>query len=147
VPSFEGAVGNLYDYAGVGAQLRIGYHLSDDFGPTVLTPVGVDPFVSGQFPTSASAPTPSSSPYFEAYVFGAAEGRWMVRNLFLDGNTFQSSAHIQKLPFVRDFDFGFLMRLGSFRLIWREIGRGKEFTPEYITHPFASVTLSYLKRL
>jgi lipid A 3-O-deacylase len=137
VPFFEGAVGNLYIYGGLGAQLRMGYHISDDFGLTVLTPVGVDPYVVA-----------GTRHFFEIYVFASAEGRGMVRNLFLDGNTFEASNHIQKLPFVRDFDFGLLMRIGSFRCSWRQIGRGEEYTPETAgPHAFASIDVTYTQRL
>jgi hypothetical protein len=134
-PYGEAAIGNVYDYVGVGAQLRLGYGFSNDFGPTVLTPVGGDTFVSSS--------QPSKRDWWEIYAFGAVEGRAMLRNIFLDGNTFQSSASIDKETFVRDFDFGILMRLGSWRLTWREIGRGQEFTPESGPHPFASISLSY----
>lgn len=134
---WEGALGNLYVYAGIGAQLRFGYQLSDNFGPVVLTPLGVDPFVE---------PNPERG-LFEAYVFASAEGRLMLRNLFLDGNTFVPSAHIARNFFVYDCDFGIALRLGPFKALWRQIFRSQEFTPEYSgPHAFASIDLTLTQR-
>lgn len=133
VPSVSGALGNLYIYAGAGAQARAGYALSDDFGPNTITPLGVDSFVTKQ-----RAP-------WEAYAFLSADARWMVRNLFLDGNTFRSSPRIDKKPFVYDVDFGFLIRVGDFKLLWRQVVRSPEFETVLGAHKFASVCLTYTK--
>lgn len=43
---------------------------------------------------------------FGWYVFVGVEGRAIAHNIFLDGNTFASSQHVDKKPFVGDLTAG-----------------------------------------
>ncbi len=97
VPTAGGAVGNVFDYAQIGAQLRIGHHLETDYGP-----VRVRPSMSG-------------TDYFNGahlgddigwYFFAGAAGRAVARNIFLDGNSFRTSAHVEHKTFVGDLQGG-----------------------------------------
>ena len=66
VPNAAIAAGNLYVYGQVGAQFRLGYGLSDDFGPTMTTPMSAEPFV------------PEQRQPWEAYGFLAADFRYKI---------------------------------------------------------------------
>ncbi|HXR85631.1 MAG TPA: lipid A deacylase LpxR family protein [Stellaceae bacterium] len=97
VPQFGGAVGNVFDYAQAGVQLRIGHHLETDYGP-----VRIRPSISG-------------TDYFDGshlgddigwYIFAGVGGRAVARNVFLDGNTFRTSAHVEHKTFVGDLQAG-----------------------------------------
>jgi lipid A 3-O-deacylase len=97
VPTAGGTVGNVFDYAQIGAQLRIGHHLETDYGP-----VRVRPSLSG-------------TDYFNGehlgddigwYLFAGAAGRAVARNIFLDGNSFRTSAHVEHKTLVGDLQAG-----------------------------------------
>jgi len=97
VPQVGGAVGNVFDYAQIGAQIRIGHHLETDYGP-----IRIRPSISG-------------TDYFDGthlgddigwYIFAGAGGRAVARNIFLDGNSFRTSAHVEHKTFVGDLQAG-----------------------------------------
>ena len=94
IPRAEVDVGNVYRRAGVGTDVRFGYHLPDDFGASSMTDLG--------------AATGRPVDGFSWYVFGSAVGRYVEWNTFLDGsNTRDPSPSVSKEPFVGEFAAGF----------------------------------------
>ena len=129
-PSLGGAVGNVYDYAELGWMVRGGVDLPDDFGPTRLNP---------------SLP---GSNYFEprhpfsAYLFAGVDGRAVARNIFLDGNSYQSSARVSKNVFVGDLVFGAAVETQFGRLSFTHDVRTKEFATQKGTDQVGAVSLT-----
>ena len=97
VPLAGGTIGNVFDYAEAGAQLRIGHHLEADYGPVKVRPAfsGTDYFNPSHLGDDLGY-----------YVYVGSEGRAVARNIFLDGNTFRTSAHIEHKTFVGDLEGG-----------------------------------------
>ena len=115
IPSYNGAIGNVDTHAAAGSALRLGVNLPRDFGvntiattPMETTPRGVD-----------------SRPSF--YVFGACEGRAVLRNIFLDGNTFRSGPSVDKHVGVAEFRGGLAFQYKSVRVTYTWITRSSEF--------------------
>lgn len=129
-PSAGAAVGNIYTYGAVGAMARIGFDLPNDYGPPRIRPSlpGSDYFV------------PSDG--LGWYLFAGVEGRGVLRNIFLDGNTFADSYSVDKKPFVGDFQMGVAMILGRYRLSYTQIFRTKEFDGQSSPDTFGSINLS-----
>src|SRR3546814_4428144 len=100
-PHIGGALGNVYTYGAGGVTLRLGEDLPSDYGPPRLRPAlpGSDYF--------------RPSDWFGWYLFVGAEGRLMVRNIFLDGNTFEDSHSVDKYPLVFDLQAGIAVDLRS----------------------------------
>src|SRR3546814_12873912 len=96
-----GALGNVYTYGAGGVTLRLGEDLPSDYGPPRLRPAlpGSDYF--------------RPSDWFGWYLFVGAEGRLMVRNIFLDGNTFEDSHSADKYPLVFDLQAGIAVDLAT----------------------------------
>ncbi|MGH7013472.1 MAG: lipid A deacylase LpxR family protein [Stellaceae bacterium] len=119
VPSAGVTAGNVFTYGAVGGVLRIGQDLNADYGPARIRPA------------------PSGTDWFDAagmteplgwYVFTGAEGRAVARNIFLDGNSFASSAHVEKKPLVGDLTAGAaLFWQDDVRLDIGLLTRSKEF--------------------
>jgi hypothetical protein len=95
VPHAHVTVGNVLTEAGAGATLQLGLPLADDFGPG--TPPGPDARARGM----------------RLYAFARGEGRAVARDIFLDGNTFSSSMHVHRVPFVTEAQAGLGVRWGS----------------------------------
>jgi lipid A 3-O-deacylase len=129
-PNIGAAVGNVYDYANAGAMARVGFNLPNDFGPLRMEPA-----------------LPGSS-YFEpsadlsAYVFGGVDGRIIGRNIFLDGNTFESSRHVDKIPYTVDFETGAAIAFRAFRLSFTHVFRTKEYHGQPHSDQFGAVNLT-----
>src|SRR5256885_15874840 len=69
---------------------RIGFDLPDDYGPPRIEP--------GLPGTNFFEPTAA----FGWYLFAGVDGRAIARNIFLDGNTWQTSRGVEKIPLVGD---------------------------------------------
>ncbi len=97
VPEAGGTVGNVFDYAEAGAQLRIGHHLEADYGPVRVRPAlsGTDYFNGAHLGNDIGW-----------YLFAGAQGRAVAHNVFLDGNDFRRSAHVEHKTLVADLQAG-----------------------------------------
>lgn len=115
IPSYGGAVGNVDTHAGAGGTVRFGWNLPRDFGVNTIsstametTPRGVDERPS-------------------VYLFGGGEGRAVLRNIFLDGNTFRDSQSVDKHWGVAEARGGIAFQWKSVRLTYTWITRSSEF--------------------
>lgn len=61
------------------------------------------------------------------YILTGVLGRAVARNIFLDGNTFRSSASIDKEPLVGEYRLGFGVEKGNYKFQYFYIVQGKEF--------------------
>jgi len=130
-PHYGAAVGNVYDYVNAGAMARFGINLPKDYGPMRIQPSlpGSDYFE----PTAG----------FGAYVFAGVDGRAIARNLFLDGNTFESSRSVSKMNLVGDVTFGAAMTFDSFRLAFTRVIRSREYKNQAQQDQFGAVDLTF----
>ncbi len=95
IPKAGIALGNVFTYGSLGGMVRFGPHLPDDFGSERIRPsLGH----TGFFDARAGK--------FDWYLFAGAESRVMVRNIFLDGNSYRNSHSVAKKRFISDFTLG-----------------------------------------
>jgi hypothetical protein len=125
------AVGNVYDYVNAGALARVGINLPDDFGPLRL-----EPSLPG---TGFFEPNGEVS----AYVFAGVDGRAIGRNIFLDGNSFESSRSVVKENLVGDFQVGAVIAIDDVRLSFTHVFRSKEFENQPNADQFGAVNLTF----
>ena len=131
LPYFGGSLGNVYTCAAAGFTLRLGSRLDDDFGPPRIRP---------------SLP---GSCYFRPargyswYLFAGGEGRVILRDIFLDGNTFSDSHSVDKKPFVGDVQAGLVVHWNRFRLAYTQIFRTKEFEGQDSADIYGALSISH----
>lgn len=109
-----GALGNVYTHANGGAEIRLGHQLPDDFGTGLMLSA---PRAGVQAPAHA----------FGFHLFAAFDGRLVVRNLFLDGNTFTDSHWVSKEKLVADLSLGASLSYGRCTITFAHVYRTKEF--------------------
>jgi hypothetical protein len=131
LPHFGGALGNVFTYGALGTTFRLGSELEDDFGPPRIRP---------SLPGSAYFKTGRGLSW---YLFAGLEGRAVLYNIFLDGNTFTDSHSVDKKPFVGDLQAGLVVQVDRFRVTYTQIFRTKEFDGQDDGDIFGSVSLSY----
>ena len=131
LPNAGGSLGNVFTYVEAGLALRLGSDLSQDFGPPRIPP--------GLPGSSYFRPKKG----FLWYVFAGFQGRAVIRNIFLDGNTFTDSHSVEKRPFVGDIQAGIVAQWDSFRITYTQVLRSKEFEDQDGSDIFGSLTLSY----
>lgn len=130
VPNAVGSLGNVFTYGGGGFMVRFGNALQADFGPPRIGPSvpGSDSF----HPTDG----------FGWYLFAGTEGRAVLRNITLDGNTFESSQSVRKRPLVADLEGGLATFYRNVRVAYTLTARSKEFYGQDGYDYFGSAELS-----
>lgn len=129
-PSIGGSLGNVLTALETGATVRFGKSLPADYGPPRVRPAlsGSDFFIA--------------TPGFTWYVFAGVQGRYIARNIFLDGNSFSSSHSVDKESFVGDWQAGVAFTFGKTRLTMSHIHRSREFKGQEEADAFGAITLS-----
>lgn len=128
-PNAGVTLGTLRTEARVGVAARVGWRLDNDYGPPRVRPSlsGIEHFSGG--PLSWQ-------------VFAGVQGRAVAHNLFLDGNTFEDSASVERNPYVADFQTGFALSAGSWRLAYTYVWRTEEFETQGGRQDFGALALS-----
>jgi hypothetical protein len=70
-------------------------------------------------------------------------GRAVLRDIFLDGNTFADSHSVDKKYFVADLAGGVAIYFEQFKLTWTQVLRTKEFDGQPDDHEFGSLSLTF----
>lgn len=132
-PYFGGSVGNVYTYGSAGLSFRLSpiESLWED------TPLRVRPAMPG---TGYFTPKEHGLGW---YLFGGVEGRAVLWNIFLDGNTFADSHRVDKLPFVFDANAGIALTWNRTRLSYTMVWRSKEFERQSRADLFGAISLAY----
>jgi len=118
IPNLGGSFGNIATDLSTGTTLRFGYNIPNEFEAqrTALR--------------------------FGLYVFGGAQGRFVVRNIFMDGNTFRSSHSVDKKPLVGDLKAGVTVVLKRLEVTVSYVGRTREFNDQKTSDSFGSATIT-----
>lgn len=131
IPYFGGSLGNVLTHVAAGFTVRVGSRLDDDFGPPRIRP---------SLPGGAYF-QPGKG--FRWYFFAGLDGRWVLYNIFLDGNTFTDSHEVDKRPLVGDLQAGLVFQWSRVRLSYTQIFRTKEFYGQDRPDIFGSLSVSY----
>lgn len=122
------AIGNVHTYANAGIEVRWGWNLPENFGVSLIRPAGSTGFSHGK--------------NFTVYLFGAADGRAVARDIFLDGNTLAHSHSVTRKPFVADLAAGAAATYRNIKISWAQVLRTREFDGQPDDHSFGAVTIS-----
>jgi lipid A 3-O-deacylase len=130
VPHIGGSVGNVYTYGSIGYTVRLGQGLKKDFGAPRIQP---------------SLP---GGGYFRGgglnwYLFAGMQGRLVLRNIFLDGNTFTESPSVEKKYLVGDLQAGITFRWKRVRMSYTQIIRTREFEGQDRDDILGSLSISF----
>lgn len=137
LPHFGVTAGNVLTQANVGFETRFGYKLPWDFGTSLISPGG-----GVSAPADANDPRLGRESAFGLHVFAGAEGRAVARNIFLDGNTWESSPSVTKKNFVGDLSAGIGLVMGATKLTYTHVYRTEEYDGQKRPQMFGSISLS-----
>lgn len=135
-----GSLGNVATYLNGGAEFRFGWNLPKDFGTSALRSGGDN-----------SAPGIGDGRYqrgsrnrnLGVHAFISMDGRWVLRDIFLDGNTFRDSHSIDKEHLVGETSFGVAALYHGWKLSFARVHRSREYKAQTEGHAFGSLSLSY----
>jgi lipid A 3-O-deacylase len=114
IPRYAASIGNVLTNLEGGVQSRIGWRLPHPWLP--------------------SAPRPSLA------LSVGVNGQFVARNLFLDGNSFQSGPRVGHEPFVGSGELGLELRAGRFIAGYRAVSESRAYAGGPKWHPWSSLT-------
>jgi hypothetical protein len=129
IPHYKAGLGTLSTFLGLGGQVRAGWNLSDDFGMDLPKPGGLRTL------------TPSEGKGAGLEIYLAADRMRVIRNLLLDGNTFEVSHRVKREPFTSAFLVGLNLRLGRIHIGHEYVRWTKRYRTEAQGHAYSSFTL------
>lgn len=121
IPFIDAAAGTVDTHVGGGASVRFGYNVPNEFE-----------VVHG-----------ATRPDWGGYIFSGIEGRWVIRNLFLDGSTFQSSHDVDKEPLVGNVSVGVGLVFKRVEVLLSHIFLTHDFKGQDDSDSFSSVTMLF----
>lgn len=124
------ALGNAAVDADLGASLRFGRSLGNDFGPPRMRP---------SLPGSSYFDSRNGWGWYFFLGFGA---RYVAHNIFLDGNTGAASHSVDKYNWVGDLQAGWVFNTDHYRLAYTYVARSREYKSQKTGDEFGSLTLS-----
>ncbi len=139
IPHLGAALGNALTGVNTGVQARIGWHLPNDYGTFLIRP-GSD----------TNAPLDDTDPRFNpathrlgCHIFAGFNTSAVVRNIFLDGNTFRDSHSVDKKPVVVQGIAGLAVMVHRFKITYAYVYQTKEYDTQNEDQEYASITVSY----
>ena len=137
ITHYGGALGTVFTYLNAGVETRLGWNLPADFGTSLIRPGG-----EANAPLDSSDPRLNVKTRFSLYGFAAASGRFVLRDLFLDGNTFTESHEVKKEHWVGDLIVGVGFVRRGWKLTYSQVFRTREFRHQPHHHNFGSLSIS-----
>ncbi len=125
-------VGNYLIQAQAGVQVRVGYHVPDDFGTTTLLGIGYLPPPQDDLSRRA----------WGIYAYTGGSVSLVAWNLTLDGNTFANSRNVDKRPVVPALEFGSSLWTRWAQATFSYMMLGKEFYGQKVREDFGSILFS-----
>lgn len=138
IPHLGGRIGNLSVYANTGAEVRFGWGLSDNYGTC--------PIRAGCETDSASYDHENGFPSddrFGFHFFISTDGRIVLWDITLDGNTLRESHSVEKEYLVADIRAGIGIEYGRIKTSCSYIYRTKQFKSQDLNQIYGAVRVSY----
>jgi len=130
-----GNLGNTSTKATIGAFYRVGEYMQKDFAPRRIDYRGY-----GNIPLSSQKEKLPTN----GWSFGLwAEGSYVLRDIFLDGNTFKESVHVTKKPVVLKGGFLLSYRYKALTIDYLRTYSTKEFTTQDYYHSYGTLHFGY----
>jgi lipid A 3-O-deacylase len=136
IPHIGGRLGNVAIDLDTGSEFRIGWHLPDNFGTCPI---------QARCDTNFMAPGSlgRARSTFGIHLFAGLRGYYVLRDIFLDGNTFSSSLSVDKKPFVAEATAGIACHFKRVRLYYSYVWRSREFYQQDSSEIFGSIGVSF----
>ncbi len=133
-----GALGNAMTFYNLGFTLRFGWNMPNDFGNFPIRPASA---FNAAF--DERDPRLTTDRFFGAHMFFSVNGKAVLRDIFLDGNTFSDSHDVDKELLVADYIAGVGFIMGRVKLSMAYVVRTEQFEEQDGSQEFGSINMSY----
>ncbi len=138
IPHLGAGLGNIYIGARAGVLLRCGWNLPEDFGTHLFLPG------SGKTASSDKKDTVNNRQgRFGIYFYTGVEGETVLRDIFLDGNTFVKSHGVDRESFVAGIVGGVALTTGRFTIAYGYFYQTKRFKMQRGKQAYGQINISF----
>lgn len=134
IPDFGLSLGNIRTDASLGATLRAGWRVPKDFHSLRIDEAGYAIAQGEEFSSGWRD--------FSAFAFFGLRGNAVIRDIFLDGNTFRDGPSVTRRPWVGTLVAGIGVRWHRYRIAYAHVMRSLEFEQQDSGQEFGSITLT-----
>lgn len=131
LPYMGANIGNVFFLVRIGATLRGGLNIPEDFGYSAITP------------SVAGKRRDDTPPKWGVHAFATVEPRFVAHNVFVDGSLFQNSPSVTHEPLVADVVAGVSATVLRLSLTYAYVVRTEEFRDQNSEQEFGSVNVAY----
>jgi len=140
LPHLGVGLGNVYIGSGAGVEARFGLNLPDDFGTFHFRSTNR----SGIASAAGKQETPlSPQGRFGIHLLLGLKGEAVLRDIFLDGNTFGRSHSVEKRNLMANAFAGVTVAGGRFRISYKYLYSTKRFTTQTRRQIYGQINLSF----
>ncbi|MFP4532386.1 MAG: lipid A deacylase LpxR family protein [Desulfobacterales bacterium] len=132
-----GVLGNATTFYHIGLFYRWGWNIPADYGNFPIQPASC---LNAEMEENLCL---SPAGRCGVHLFFSANGRAVLRDIFLDGNTFRDSHSVDKKPFVGTFMTGIGFIGGSFKTVLAYVYQTESFEEQKDPQVFGSVSFAY----
>jgi lipid A 3-O-deacylase len=128
-------LGNVRISGFAGGEIRFGHNIPLDFGSDIIhAGAGISaPVIENAIPGWKN---------FGSHLFLSSQVEAVGRDIFLDGNTFESGPDVDKKNLVADLSAGFALSFNTIKLTYRHLFRTKQFDGQEQGQVIGSLTLT-----
>jgi hypothetical protein len=123
-PGAGAVLGTLRSAADVGGTLRLGANISHPWNPRDW----------------------DQRAKWEAYGIVSGKLEYVARDMSLDGTLHDRERHVERIPGVREYQFGFGLRLHQLQLEYRAVTRTQEYTTGPGHHTYSTMFAGFSPR-
>jgi lipid A 3-O-deacylase len=127
-----GSLSNALTAGGLGAGIRAGWSLPDDFGAA-----SISPDLAGEARRERGAGT-------AVFAYLAAEGQAVLRDAFLDGNLWRDGPRVEKYPLRGRLAAGVMVRRRRLALSLGYVAQTRGYETERRGHIYGTFRLSFV---
>lgn len=141
-------LGNIETSGTVGIEGRIGWNIPNDFGTYPIRPGAENrpPSAASIHGGDGKDTTQFSRPRVGVHLFGTLETKLVLHDFSLDGNLFESSHSVTRMPWLAQAAIGLSAQSPvaghGVKLAVMRVWRTREFEEQGSSHAYGSVTLS-----
>lgn len=132
ISHYGASLGNVATYANLGGEFRFGWNIPDDFGTSSLRSAADNHTPDGEKRSNWSL-----------HSFISFDGRWVARDIFLDGNTFSDSHSVDKKNLVGDIATGISLTYKQLSFSYARISRSREYWQQDDAHHYGSLSVAW----
>jgi len=138
IPHAGLAIGNVATYLNIGAEIRWGWFIPNDFGTSAIRPGG-----DNSAPDADWDPRLSGDAQWGLHFFASLDAALVGQDIFLDGNTFSKSHSVSREPWIASAAIGVSTLYHRWKISYAQVFKTRQFKEQIEANSYGSISISF----